>query len=414
MFSLILYIDPGTGSALFSILIGVFITLYFLSKTIFIKVKQFISSGKVDHSITYKNDCVIYNEGNQYWNLFRPILEEFESRKISLLYLTSSIDDPAFDYNFAYIKITFIGDGSKAFARLNILQAGICLMTTPGLNVYQLKRSKLTNHYSFLHHSPTDASLYKLFSFDYFDSILLTGEYQATAIRELEILRNLPSKKLITVGCTYLDELDKMNSPINVNDIIKDNHYTVLISPSWGHSGLLSKFGTKLIDPLLESNNNIIIRPHPQSKISEKTLLNKLESIYLNSNKIVWDYNNDNYDSMSKADIMISDFSGIIFDYFFLFNKPVIYSIENFDKRQYDCDDLDSKLWCFETLKLAGISLLEKDLPNINSIIRKAFLNSNLLLSRKTARETAWQHRGKAAINVVDFMINTLKEIKKV
>lgn len=40
MIFLPLYIDPGTGSMLFSILVGAVATLYFLSKTAVIKIKM--------------------------------------------------------------------------------------------------------------------------------------------------------------------------------------------------------------------------------------------------------------------------------------------------------------------------------------------------------------------------------------
>ena len=44
----------------------------------------------------------------------------------------------------------------------------------------------------------------------------------------------------------------------------------VLVSPSWGDNGLLKKYGLKLLKPLAESDYHIILRPHPQSSISEK------------------------------------------------------------------------------------------------------------------------------------------------
>ena len=40
-----LYIDPGTGSMLFSVLVGLLATLYFVGKAAIIKLK-FIFSGK--------------------------------------------------------------------------------------------------------------------------------------------------------------------------------------------------------------------------------------------------------------------------------------------------------------------------------------------------------------------------------
>ena len=46
MFAHFLYIDPGTGSMLFSILIGAAATLFFLGKAAWIKIKLLFTAKK--------------------------------------------------------------------------------------------------------------------------------------------------------------------------------------------------------------------------------------------------------------------------------------------------------------------------------------------------------------------------------
>jgi len=397
----LLYIDPGTGSALFSILIGAAATIYFLGRALVIKLKVILSGGKAANAASTDHPFVIYNEGKQYWNVFKPVLDEFENRKTNLLYLTSAQDDPVFDSSWNFVKPEFIGEGNRAFARLNILRAGVCLMTTPGLDVYQLKRSKMVKHYAHILHAPSDATIYRLFSFDYFDSVLLTGDYQAEDIRVLEKQRGIPEKKLITVGCSYLDVYAEKFKSLPA----EENHpFTVLVSPSWGASALLTRYGEKLLDPLSASGWRVIIRPHPQSKKSEAAVLERLQTRYKDSNNIEWDYERENIYSLNKADIMISDFSGIIFDYMFLRDKPVLYVIQNFDLRPYDAGDIEHELWQFKTVKEAGIELKEEDFPRITEVIKNAGDNESLKAARKKARETAWQYPGEAGKRTFEFM----------
>ena len=109
-----------------------------------------------------------------------------------------------------------------------------------------------------------------------------------------------------------------------------------MIAPSWGTNGILAKYGEQLITPLVETGWNIIIRPHPQSKTSESDILKRLEEKYKDVANLVWDYSSENIGSLSKADIMISDFSSVIFDYCFLFDKPFLYCNNEFDHRPYD------------------------------------------------------------------------------
>lgn len=404
-----LYIDPGTGSMLFSILIGAAATVFFLFRALILKVKFFFS-GKKDGSAqvdsSYK-PYVIYNEGNQYWNTFKPIVEEFEARKIPLEYLTSSKNDPIFEQKYNYVKAEFIGEGNSAFAKLNMLSAGIVLMTTPGLQVYQLKRSKNVKHYSHILHMPNDATTYRLFGLDFFDSVLLTGDYQATDLRYLEEKRGINKKELVTVGCPYLDVYKQ-----NIAEIpAEENHpFTVLVSPSWGDVGLLKKYGEKLLDPLSKTGWRIIVRPHPQSKKSEAEMLERLTERYKDNPNIVWDYERQNIFSLKKADIMISDFSGIIFDYTFLCDKPVMYVNAGMDLRPYDAYDLDGKeLWQYSVLRKFGTELKEEQFANIKEVIQSVSDSKELEEARHAAKAEAWMHEGSAGKNIVDFMVSKVE-----
>lgn len=405
-----LYIDPGTGSMLFSILIGAAATVFFLFRALLLKIK-FILSGKKDGSAqvdsSYK-PYVIYNEGNQYWNTFKPVVEEFEARKIPLEYLTSSKTDPVFAQKYNYVKAEFIGEGNSAFAKLNMLSAGVVLMTTPGLQVYQLKRSKNVKHYSHVLHMPNDATTYRLFGLDFFDSVLLTGDYQATDLRYLEEKRGINKKELVTVGCPYLDVYKQ-----NIAEIpAEENHpFTVLVSPSWGDVGLLKKYGEKLLDPLSKTGWRIIVRPHPQSKKSEAEMLERLTARYKDNPNIVWDYERQNIFSLKKSDIMISDFSGIIFDYTFLCDKPVMYVNAGMDLRPYDAYDLDGKeLWQYSVLRKFGTELKEEQFANIKEVIQSVSDSKELEEARHAAKAEAWMHEGEAGKNIADFMISKVEK----
>jgi hypothetical protein len=375
-------------------------------------MKVFFSGGKTRALSGVTHPYVIYCEGKQYWNVFKPVLDEFEKRRQEIVYLTSAEDDPVFSGGYTFVKPEFIGAGNKAFARLNMLAAGIVLMTTPGLDVYQMKRSKMVKHYAHLLHAPSDATMYRLFGIDYFDSVLLSGDYQAADIRALEKIRGIHEKTLVTVGCTYLDVYAEKIRQIPP----EENHpFTVLISPSWGPQALLGKYGEKLLGPLVKTGFRIIVRPHPQSKKSEAAMLEKLKSAYRDTENLEWDDERDNIYALSKADVMISDFSGIIFDYIFLRDRPVMYVPQNIDLRPYDADDLGGgaaeKLWQFKTLREIGIELKEECFDRIGAVIKSAADSAELKAARKKAKETAWQYQGEAGIRITDFMCETYSKL---
>jgi len=407
---MILYIDPGTGSMLFSIVIGLATALYFLGKAAIIKLKLFFTGGK---AIVSKNHVplVIYSEGTRYWNVFKPVLDELEKRSFSTIFYTSSEDDPVFEQNYQSISSEFIGQGNKAFARLNFLEADLCLMTTPSLDVLQLKRSKGVKHYSHILHAVTDASMYRLFGLDYFDSILLTGEYHETLLRKLEKQRNLPAKEMPVVGCTYLDVFVEKLKKLSISDNLP---FTVLVSPSWGASGILSRYGATLLDSLLGTGFSVIIRPHPQSRQVEREMLESLYERYRNERNIEWDEREENIGTLARADIMISDFSGIIFDYAFLFDRPVLYITSDFDHRPYDSYDLEDEQWVFRTLPKIGYELKPQDFKNIGEIILQATENEELSRNRAQAKEESWQYIGESGKRVVDYLLSKIESLKEI
>ena len=399
----LLYIDPGTGSMLISILLGAVATLYFFARALIIKLKSSFSVSKHKYAIDNAYPYVIYEEDPRYWNLFKPVLDEFEKRKIPVQYLVPSEKDPVFENTYTSVTPKVIGEGNKSYANLSFLTADFMLMTTPGLQVYQLKRSKNVKHYSFLQHSVTDASQYRLFGLDHFDSILLNADYQKPYLRKLEEIRGQKPKELITVGCPYLDVYSSMLSSIEKEN---EHPFTVLIAPSWGPSGLLSLYGDKLISELSKTSWRIIVRPHPQSKISEKTMLDKLESKYSSNSNIIWDYERNNIYSLSKSDIMISDFSGVIFDYILLFNKPVIYNNQKFDMRMYDAIQLEDELWQFKTLKKVGVEIKEEMFGNIKSLVESVVNDRSRSSLLAEVKNEAWMYPGEAGKRIVDYMIS--------
>ena len=133
-------------------------------------------------------------------------------------------------------------------------------------------------------------------------------------------------------------------------------------------------------------------------------MLERLQSRYKDSKNIEWDFERENIYSLNKADIMISDFSGIIFDYMFLRDRPVLYVSLDFDMRPYDADDLGHELWQFKTVKEAGIELKEEDFQRITEIIKNASDSESLKTARKKARETAWQYPDEAGKRTFNFM----------
>ena len=134
----------------------------------------------------------------------------------------------------------FIGEGNKGIARMNFLNADICLATTPELDVLQWKRSKLCKYYVHIPHTVDDLSGYRMFGLDFYDAVLTTGRNQNDFIRKIELLRpNTVKKELCVVGSPNLDSMRNRASEKNTEKK-QNSKKTVLVAPSWGKSGILT------------------------------------------------------------------------------------------------------------------------------------------------------------------------------
>lgn len=406
------YLDPGTGSMLVSGLVGLFATALFFLKGLYYKVKRvaFRIIGKRAERSNNRHDLVFYSEGRQYWGLFKPVIQELLNRRVSCVYLTSDEADPGLEYTSELLRSHYIGAGIKAYAYLQVLEANLCVMTTPGLDVLQIKRSRGVEHYAHLIHAPTDISLYKTFSFDYYDSVLVNGDHQIQSIRKLEELRGTSPKQLFKTGCVYYDE---MIQKINGNGMQEGSRQflTVMVAPTWGSNGLLRKFGSRILTSLLEQQYRVILRPHPQSRISESAMLKGLRDEFEPYGNLLWDEEPDGLNAMSKADILISDLSGVIFDFAFLFQKPVISLTYALNTLGLEAADLPWDPWELTVLNTLGRQITEMELDTLTEILEQEIKKNNQNEEISSLRDQSIANFGNAAKPVANVLLQIRDEI---
>lgn len=143
---------------------------------------------------------------------------------------------------------------------------------------------------------------------------------------------------------------------------------TVLLAPSWGESAILKKYGGRILEVLLQTGYHIIVRPHPQSYTAEAEMLKEIQAQYPDSAQLEWNRDTDNYEVLKRADILISDFSGVIFDFALVYDKPVIYADTEFDKSPYDAWWLDTPYWTFTALPRIGEKLTPDTLDSLKGL----------------------------------------------
>ncbi|MBR1543040.1 MAG: CDP-glycerol glycerophosphotransferase family protein [Bacteroidaceae bacterium] len=404
---MMLYIDPGTGAMLFSLATGLLSALWFGVRKLYMSTK-YMATGKAVKDKA-KKDIVVYGEDKRYWTTFKGILEELDKSGLSVTYLAGSDDDPLLKESYQHVETKVIGMGNKAYARLNFLNAYVCLATTPGLGVYQWKRSRNVEWYAHITHSLGGGTAYRMFGTQFYDAVLLCSDVFTPLHRELEKKRGSASKEIVAVGQTYMDYLmeRKEQTPVPAHEVT-----TVLVAPSWGTTSLLNRFGETLLDSLVTTGFDITLRPHPQSFINEKELMERLQEKYPESERFHWNRDADNFSVLNRSDIMISDFSGVIFDYVFVFGRPVIYAGGLPDDKVQDEAWLDGVYWGKKALPQIGRELKEAEIPLVGSIITEMTHSEKYVVSIQKVRDIYWQNRGHASEAVADYLIRKCESLK--
>ena len=351
---------------------------------------------------------MIFSDDKRYWNVFGPICREFERRKQPVTFMTASPDDPALSEEFQYVRCEFIGEGNKAFARLNNMAADICLSTTPGLEVYQWKRSRHVSWYVHVLHAANDPVTYRMFGLDGYDAVMISGEYQIKQIRDMEKLRELPPKELPMVGQPYMDE---MLRKLSQAEPLPPHETTVLLAPSWGETAIFNRYGSEIIQALLNTGYHVVVRPHPQTMKTEKEMLDQLMERFPASDALEWNFDTDNFQILRRSDIMISDFSGVMFDFSLVFDKPIIYTENTYDPSPYDSWWLEDELWIFKTIPKLGRKLTQEALPDLKEMIDQCLHDEKYQQERDQARAETWEHIGESAARAVDYLMDKYHQL---
>ena len=404
------YLDPGTGSMLVSALVGILATLIFFVKGVFYQGVSFFCTLMGRTHRHQRESIVLYSEGRQYWNTFRPVVEALSARGAECTYLSSDDQDPGLAAGLPHVAARCIGKGNKAFATLNMLEADVVCMTTPGLDVLQIHKSRGVGHYAHIVHAAGDVSLYRLFGMDYYDSLLSSGPHQEASVRELEKQRKTPVKQIYPCGCAYFDGLVKRKQEYQAPERTDDSAH-ILIAPTWGPNGLLSRYGMTLLGPLAEEGYQITVRPHPQSRLVEKEMLAKLKEETAKYDNVTWDANPDNFPAMSSADLLISDYSGIVFDFAFVMERPVLIMDAAPSLNFYDAYDIPWEVWDFAAQKEIGRKLSLEDLPRIREIAHDMLADPDFEARLRSFRESSVYNFGCAGPVIADRLIRIREDV---
>lgn len=162
-------------------------------------------------------------------------------------------------------------------------------------------------------------TIFSLNTFQNFDHILCCGPHH---LREANAIYKRLGRPvgLHAVGYEYIDRLARLP---RIHKLDKQRP-KVLVAPTWGKSSLLAVHGRRVVDCLIREAD-VILRPHPFNLERIQPVINSLLESYAEDSRFELDNRLESIESISRADILISDASGIAFEFALGCLKPVIF-----------------------------------------------------------------------------------------
>ncbi|MCL2015011.1 MAG: YidC/Oxa1 family membrane protein insertase [Defluviitaleaceae bacterium] len=261
-------------------------------------------------------------------------------------------------------KITpYYASQQKTISLLLKLDADIMVTTVQDLQVYHMKKSFVRNDIEYVHLPHGPASLHltaREASYDHFDTFFCVGKHQIAELRRREELAKLPPKTLVKAGYGLHDYLVDNYKKLQANQTSQTSQKSptenakrqILVAPSWQADNILDICIEEMLESLLGNDWRIIVRPHPQYTRVFPERLTELQEKYaenIRNGELLFDLDFLDSSAIFLSDLVITDWSGIAFEFSFCTLKPSIFvdtpmKIMNPNYKDYNLDVLDISL----------------------------------------------------------------------
>lgn len=269
---------------------------------------------------------VFYSEHKGYFLYLEPLLKKLaDERGGGCVYISSDPDDPGLHLNHPAIRPLYV---KRLISFLFLfMNSRVVVMTLADLNRSYMHRSVNKASYVYVFHSlVSTVAAYSEGAFDHYDMILCVGPSQLNEIQEREARLGLRRKQLVPFGYPRLERLmEKYKSQTRTPD-----HFpTILIAPNVKSGNFLKTHGKTLVEQLLKANFQVIIRPHPEMMRRRPAFIKDLIEGLQGHERVTIDQSSYPDDSIVRADVLISDGSGIALSFAFGTERPVLFIEED-------------------------------------------------------------------------------------
>jgi YidC/Oxa1 family membrane protein insertase len=236
--------------------------------------------------------------------------------------------------------------------------------------------------YIYMDHAVASANMtLRKHALDNFDTIFATNQLMADEMREMEEVYNLKKKNIVEYGYSLIDNMianyEKTHSEDdnNPDNIIKQKGGNrtpeILIAPSWQQDNIMESYIDEILDNLLGHGYHITVRPHPQYVRHFEAKLKALGDKYKEHDDFELQLDFSSNKTVFDADVLITDWSGIAYEYSFTTLKPTLFINTPMKIMNPDYKDLKTVPFDIEARDQVGISVDTDKLGTLGEVAEK-------------------------------------------
>lgn len=356
---------------------------------------------------------VFYSESSGFYKYFQGIIEYLlEHTNIAIHYITSDPNDIIFELaqTRTSIKPYYIGE-KRLITLMMKMDADIVVMTMPDLENYHIKRSYVRKdiEYIFIPHSMDSLNMtMRKASMDHFDTVFCTGKHQKEEIEKTEIAYGLEKKYLLEWGYCLLD---RMREDYQKSAKKEKEKKSILIAPSWQKDNIVDSCLDELLENLKGNGCQIIVRPHPQHVRHQPERMEQLKKRFENDDDIEIQTDFSSNSTVFDADMMITDWSGIAYEYAFTTCRPVLFvdtpmKVMNPEYQRIDTEPIN--IWMRE--EIGGV-IAPKDMSRAADMVKRMLAESDAFYAKIDSFVHEYVYNlGKSGEVGAMYIIEKLKE----
>lgn len=372
-----------------------------------------------------KKKIVFYSEKNGFYKYYKNIIEEMiRKTNIVIHYITADPEDEVFGLESDQFKPYYIGE-NRMIVLMMKMETDIMVMTTPDLENYQLKRSYIKKdiEYVYVPHDVNSSNLtFHKNALDHFDTIFASGPKNKEEIQEREEKFGLPKKHIVEWGSSVIDNMTKAYAEMGKDaeapclqskdaGNVPGAKKTILIAPSWQKDNIMDSCVEKILESLKGLDYQIIVRPHPQYVRHFEQKLDMLAAKY-EKDGIEIQKNFSSNKTVYTADLLLTDWSSIAFEYAFSTLKPVLFINTPMKIVNPDYQELSTVPVDLELRDKVGISLNPEQLEKLPEYADTLLHNDRFSKeSMEELRDHYIYHAGSSGKVGADYLIGRLVEI---